>query len=74
MPMSVQLLKKFFDFLDARLENGGVAGSLKLTEEFCKNENLNFDKIKIWAAEFGGYDDAEILWNCEPEYEFLIEG
>ncbi|NOT49689.1 MAG: hypothetical protein HOP10_00255 [Chitinophagaceae bacterium] len=47
--------------------------SLKLTEQFCKDEKLDFDKVRIWAKGFGGYDDAEILWNVEQEYEFLIE-
>ena len=73
LPMSVQVLKKFFNFLNERLENGERGDSLKLTNEFCKNENLDFDKVKMWAAKFGGYDDAEIVWNCEQEYDFLIE-
>ena len=72
LPMSVQLLKKFFDFLDERLKNEEEGNSLKLTEEFCKKENLNFDNVKTWAEDFGGYNDEEILLNVEQEYEFLI--
>lgn len=74
LPMQQEILKSFFDYLDTELTNSDNGNSLKLTEEFCKRNNLDFEKVKEWAGEFGGYDDAEILWNCEPEYEFLIEG
>ncbi len=72
LPMRQELLKVFFDYLDTELTNGDNGSSLKLTKGFCSINNLDFEKVKEWAAELGGYDDAEILWNVEDKYEFLI--
>ena len=73
LPMQPELLKVFFDYLDTELTNGDNSTSLKLTEEFCRKNNLDVEKVKEWAAGLGGYDDAEILWNLEGTYEFLLE-
>ena len=73
LPMSQKFLKSYFDYLDLELSNSYNGNSLKLTEEFCNINKLEFEKVKEWAVEFGGYDDAEILWNCEDEYEFLLK-
>ena len=73
LPMSKELLKEFFDYLDNELSNDDNVASSKLTQEFCEKKGLDYSKVKAWAAELGGYDDKEILWNVEQEYEFLIE-
>lgn len=73
LPMSKEQLKEFFDHLDKGLNNEGDVYSLKLTMEFCENKELDFNKVKEWAAELGGYNDEEILWNCEQEYDFLLD-
>src|SRR6185436_5898130 len=73
LPMSKEQLKEFFDHLDKGLNNEREAYSLKLTQEFCESKELDFNKVKEWAAELGGYNDEEILWNCEQEYEFLMD-
>jgi len=71
LPMSIELLKDFFDYLDKNLDKNENGKALSLTEEFCNQRNIDFEKVKEWAAELGGYDDAEILWNVEEVYEFL---
>lgn len=74
LPMPQNLLKSFFDYLDEKLTEGSRYGKdLQLTATFCSKNDLDFEKVKDWAADLGGYDDAEILWNCEEKYEFLIE-
>ncbi len=75
LPMPVKVLKKLFDYLDLKLtEDGSYPGNtLRLTETFCVKNELDFEKVKLWAAGLGGYDDAEILWNCEEPYDFLFE-
>jgi hypothetical protein len=72
LPMPATMLKEFFDYLDEKLTDGDPGNSLRLTETFCTKKNLDFEKVCAWASEFGGVDDAEILWNVEEEYEFLI--
>lgn len=72
LPMPEKLLKNYFDYLDEKLTEGDPGNSLRLTETFCVKNDLDFEKVKAWAAELGGYDDAEILWNCEEQYDFLI--
>jgi hypothetical protein len=72
LPMPGNLLKDFFDYLDEKLTEGDPGNSLRLTETFCTKKNLDFEKVKEWAGELGGFDDAEILWNVEEQYEFLM--
>ena len=71
MPMSVELLKNYFNFLDQNVSEEND-DSFKVTKMFCDTNNLDFMKIKNWAGELGGYNDVEILWNVEQEYEFLL--
>jgi CMP-N-acetylneuraminic acid synthetase len=68
LPMRKHFLKEYFDFLDKFIEEERKP-SLKLTEQFCKNNGLDFEKVKTWAAEFGSFNDQEILWNIEELYE-----
>jgi hypothetical protein len=68
LPMRKHFLKDFFDFLDRHIEEEKKP-SLKLTEQFCKDNGLDFEKVKTWAATFEGYDDQAILWNIEELYE-----
>lgn len=68
LPMRKHFLKDFFDFLDKHIEEERKP-SLKLTEQFCNVNGLDFEKVKAWAEEFEGYDDQAILWNIEEVYE-----
>jgi hypothetical protein len=68
LPMRKHFLKDYFDFLDKYIDDEKKP-SLRLTEQFCKNNGLDFEKVKAWAASFEGYDDQEILWNIEELYE-----
>lgn len=68
LPMRKHFLKEYFDFLDKYIDEERKP-SLKLTEQFCKNNELDFEKVKAWAATFEAFDDQEILWNVEELYE-----
>jgi len=68
LPMRKHFLKEYFDFLDKHIDKERKP-SLKLTEEFCKINALDFEKVKIWAVSFEAFDDQEILWNIEELYE-----
>ena len=72
LPMSVEQLEEFFDYLDDKL-NKNTENSLVYTKEFCEIKKIDFEKVKGWAEELGGYDDSEILWNVEEQYEFLLK-
>ena len=72
LPMSVEQLGEFFDYLDNKL-NKNTENSLVYTKEFCENKKIDFEKVKGWVEELNGYDDSEILWNVEEQYEFLLK-
>ena len=73
LPMRKHFLKDFFDFLDKHIQEERRP-SLNLTEHFCKDNGIDFIKVKTWAEEFGAYDDQGILWNVEEVYEELMKG
>jgi hypothetical protein len=64
-------LRELFDYLYENLSNDENINSLSLTKRFCDEKKIDFEKVKEWAADLGGFDDAEILWNVEEQYEFL---
>jgi hypothetical protein len=68
LPMRKHFLKSYFDFLDEHIEEERKP-SLNLTEQFCRDNAIDIEKVKLWAAEFEGYNDQEILWNIEELYE-----
>ena len=68
LPMRKHFLKDFFDFLDKHIEEERRP-ALKLTERFCKENGIDFEKVKAWAIEFDAHNDQEILWNIEEVYE-----
>jgi hypothetical protein len=73
LPMRKHFLKEYFDFLDEHIEEEKKP-SLRLTKQFCERNGLDFEKVKAWAEEFGGFDDQEILWNIEDIYEEVMRG
>lgn len=72
LPMRKHFLKDYFDYLDKHIEDERKP-SLRLTEQFCNKNGLDFEKVKTWGAEFGGFTDQEILWNVEEVYEDVMK-
>ena len=72
LPMRKHFLKDYFNYLDKHIEDERKP-SLRLTEQFCKDNGLDFDKVKSWGEEFEGFTDQEILWNVEELYEELMK-
>ena len=68
LPMRKHFLKEYFDYLDKFIDEEKKS-SFRLTEQFCKNNGLDFEKVKAWAASFDSFDDQEVLWNIEELYE-----
>lgn len=66
--------KKLYDYLDGkdgcnfRKEKGKItwdcdAKTLTKTRQFCKQNNINFNKVKKTCYETGGFCDCEVLFN-----------
>ncbi|MEJ7768789.1 MAG: hypothetical protein WKF89_13305 [Chitinophagaceae bacterium] len=72
LPMRKHFLKDFFDFLDKHLDEERNS-SLRLTEQFCKDNGLDFLKVRSWGEGFDAFTDQEILWNIEEVYEELMK-
>ena len=71
LPMSKESLREYFNFLDQNSSDEDD-DSFEATKKFCENNRLDFMKVKEWAEELGGYNDVEVLWNVEQNYEFLL--
>lgn len=72
LPMRKHFLKNYFDYLDKHVEDERKP-SLRLTEQFCRDNGLDFEKVKTWGEGFDGFTDQEILWNVEEVYEELMK-
>lgn len=63
LPMTVGLFEQLFDVLDERLAEDPCDHSLRLTEEFLAECDLDTEEVLVWLAERGGTCDCEVLAN-----------
>ncbi|SOD81683.1 DUF2695 domain-containing protein [Spirosoma fluviale] len=70
LPMSVVLFEQLFDFLDKNLDEESVA-DFNLTQQFCIENEVDFEPLKNWLVGNGTGDDSEVLWNLEEQFEKL---
>ncbi|MGI4738721.1 MAG: DUF2695 domain-containing protein [Janthinobacterium lividum] len=68
--MQLILFKKLFDYLDEELANN-CANTLRLTKQFAKENDVQFQLLQKWLGEHGGYCDCEVLANVEEQFEGL---
>lgn len=71
MPIGKTDLAALFDFLDEKLsvESGG---DYRFTIDFLHSRNLPLEPTLIWLQQYGGHNDAEVLWNVEQEFEDFL--
>ena len=69
LPMPKEKLAAFFDYLDHQLTEHDCDDTLRFTQKFAANHNLEFEPIKQWLSDYGGYCDCEALANVEDKYE-----
>jgi len=72
LPMSLELLEQFFGYLDDNLTEDKSGNPYQFTESFCKQQDLEVEKVKAWAGQFGASNDTDILWKVEDVYEPVL--
>lgn len=73
LPVSREIFKNIFDFIDAHLSEDGCDDTLKLTRKFLEeNQITNTDEVVSWLQNNGGYCDCEVLYNVEEQFENTI--
>lgn len=70
LPMSVDLFEQLFDFLDKNLDQETDA-NFSFTQQFCVENEIDFELLRNWLVENGAGDDSEVLWNIEEKFEKL---
>ena len=69
LPMTKDLFKSLFDYLDKELSDKECDDKPTLTRTFLTHKQLsNQDVILNWLADKGGYCDCEILANVEEQF------
>ena len=63
LPMTVGLFEQLFDALDEWLSDDPCDHSLRLTEEFLAESDVDSEEVLVWLAERGGTCDCEVLSN-----------
>lgn len=70
LPVSREIFKKLFDYLDNELGKYECDKKLTLTRKFFSyNAIINDDEILTWLHENGGGCDCEVLANVEQLFE-----
>jgi len=69
LPMTRNLFRQLFDFLDKKLADDGCSNTLSLTTKFLKQNNIACETVLDWLRKNGGYCDCEVLANVEEKFE-----
>lgn len=70
LPVSREIFRSLFDFLDEELEKNGCDDRLKLTQQFLETNHIeNIEQVENWLKENGGFCDCEVLYNVEEKFE-----
>ncbi len=67
LPMSVNLFRSLFDFLDNQI-NKDAGSDFSYTKQFCITHGTNYEVLKNWLIENGAANDNEVLWNIEEKF------
>ncbi len=65
LPISIEMIQSYFDFLDKQLSENICEDTLSFTLEFIENNNLPKDDLIDWLENNGGY--CEVLANVEEK-------
>ena len=69
LPVSVDVLKDLFDWLDKTAEKQVCDNTLSQTLIFLEKNDLKKDELIDWLKERGGYCDCEVLANVAEHFE-----
>ena len=67
LPMSTDLFEQLFELLAERLGDDGCDHSLRVTEEFLSESDVDAEEVLLWLADHGGSCDCEVLANVVDE-------
>ncbi|GAB3637138.1 DUF2695 domain-containing protein [Hymenobacter arcticus] len=71
LPIQLSLFQGLFNYLDKTLINN-CDDTLRSTEQFSKENNIQFELLKTWLGKQGGYCDCEVLANVEEKFEGFL--
>ena len=69
LPMSADLFRELFDYLDERLREDGCEHDFRLTETFLSEQDCDAEAVLEWLEENGGGCDCEVLANIEEKFD-----
>ena len=69
LPMSAELFRELFDYLDEKLSDEDCRHDLHLTESFLTEQGCDVVAVLQWLEENGGGCDCEVLANLEEKFD-----
>lgn len=69
LPMSEDLFRALFDYLDEKLSEQDCDHDLQLTEQFLDEQDCDVEAVLQWLEENGGGCDCEVLANLEEKFD-----
>lgn len=68
LPMPADLFHQLFSSLNEQLSNDECDHSLRFTEEFLADSDVDTDAVIEWLGEQGGLCDCEVIANVEEKF------
>ena len=69
LPMSAELFRELFDYLDEELSDEDCRDDLRLTTAFLESQDCDTEAVLSWLEENGGGCDCEVLGNIEEKFD-----
>lgn len=68
LPMSEELFRKLFDYLDEQLGEADCQHDLRFTEAFLSDCDCDAGEVLEWLEDQGAGCDCEVLANIEEQF------
>lgn len=68
LPMAADLFHQLFTTLNQQLSSDECDHSLRWTEEFLSDNDVDVEAVVEWLAEEGGLCDCEVIANVEEKF------
>jgi|SRR5262245_54277443 len=72
LPLSPELMRALFDFVDEQLSKTECDDSLSHTLIFLGQRELPVESVVRWLEDAGGHCDCEVLANSEERFLFAF--
>lgn len=68
LPLPNETMQQLFDMLNVQLPQQSCNHTLRIIQNWCTQQQLDFETISAWCRDNSSNCDCEVLANCEERW------